>query len=203
MSRVRVSYEEEEKKNRKNLRAKNPNPNVYNFNHQCIYVRKITNNMFEVKTKMEIENIRTKTNFHTRFENSKTLADIFEVVKAAVWESRRASRGGIMLGLANLGNHPQGFLGAFYPVGTNVIVMNRIPLDRIKETRPELYKPYIFHILLHEYLHTLGYLSESCVREMVIEITRNVLGEEHLATRIALDTNHFFKNLVLHGSRMR
>ncbi|TRZ90179.1 MAG: hypothetical protein D4R88_04115 [Methanosarcinales archaeon] len=46
---------------------------------------------------------------------------------------------------------------AFYPVGTNVIVMNKIPLERIKETRPELYKPYIFHasitpLLPHYYL---------------------------------------------------
>ncbi len=145
---------------------------------------------------METETNRMKNNFHTRLENAKTLADIFEVVKAAVWESRRASRGGIMLGLANLGNHPQGFFGAFYPVGTNVIVMNKIPLERIKETRPELYKPYIFHILLHEYLHTLGYLSESGVRLMVLEITREVFGEEHLATRIAADTTQFFKNLV-------
>ncbi len=145
---------------------------------------------------METKTNRMKNNFHTRLENAKTLADIFEVVKAAVWESRKTSRGGIMLGLANLGNHPQGFFGAFYPVGTNVIVMNKIPLERIKETRPELYKPYIFHILLHEYLHTLGYLSESGVRLMVLEITREVFGEEHLATRIAADTTQFFKNLV-------
>ncbi len=136
------------------------------------------------------------TNFRTRLENAKTLADIFEVVKAAVWTSRRSSRGGIMLGLANLGNHPQGFFGAFYPVGTNVIVMNKIPLARIKDTMPELYKPYIFHVLLHEYLHTLGYMDESGVRRMVLEITREVFGEEHLATKIATDTTHFFKNLV-------
>lgn len=134
--------------------------------------------------------------FHTMLENAKTLADIFEIVKDAVWVSQRKSRGGIMLGLANLGNHPQGFFGAFYPVGSNVIVMNKIPLERIKETRPELYKPYVFHILLHEYLHTLGYLSESGVRQMVFEITRDAFGEEHLATRIAADATHFFKNLV-------
>ncbi len=137
-----------------------------------------------------------KNNFDTRLENAKTLADIFEVVKAAVWESRRKSRAGLMLGLANLGNHPQGFFGAFYPVGSNVIVMNKIPLERIKETRPELYKPYIFHVLLHEYLHTLGYLSESGVRQMAHEITKQVFGEEHLATKIAKDTTIFFKNLV-------
>ncbi len=145
---------------------------------------------------MEIETNRMNTNFNNRLESAKTLADIFEVVKAAVWESQRKSRAGLMLGLANLGNHPQGFFGAFYPVGSNVIVMNKIPLERIKETRPELYKPYIFHVLLHEYLHTLGYLSESGVRQMAHEITKQVFGEEHLATKIAKDTTLFFKNLV-------
>lgn len=138
----------------------------------------------------------TRINFHTRLETANTMADIFEVVKSAVWESKRKSRGGIMLGLANLGNHPQGFFGAFYPMGSNVIVMNKIPLERIKETRPELYKPYIFHILLHEYLHSLGYLDESGVRQMVYEITLSTFGEEHLATKIASNTMHFFKNLV-------
>ena len=145
---------------------------------------------------MEIENNRMNTNFNTRLENTKTLADIFEVVKAAVWESHRKSRAGLMLGLANLGNHPQGFFGAFYPVGSNVIVMNKIPLERIKETKPELYKPYIFHILLHEYLHTLGYLDENGVRRLAHEITKQVFGEEHLATKIAKDTTLFFKHLV-------
>ncbi|KCZ72421.1 hypothetical protein ANME2D_00848 [Candidatus Methanoperedens nitroreducens] len=138
-----------------------------------------------------------KKDFNTRFENSRTLADIFEVVKASVWESmEKKSRGGLMLGLANLGNHPQGFLGAFYPVGSNIIVLNKVPLRRIKETDPRLYKPYIFHVLLHEYLHSLGYLDESAVRQKVYEITRNTFGEDHLATRMAADTTTFYKNLV-------
>jgi hypothetical protein len=57
---------------------------------------------------METKTSRMKNNFHTRLETAKTLADIFEVVKAAVWERRRKSRGGLMLGPANQGNHPQG-----------------------------------------------------------------------------------------------
>lgn len=57
--------------------------------------------------------IRMKSDFPTRLENAKTLADIFEVVKAAVWESQRKSRGGLMLGLANLGNHPMDFSEPF------------------------------------------------------------------------------------------
>ena len=145
---------------------------------------------------MTPENFKPKKDFNTRLENAKSLPDIFEVVKAAVWECQRKSRGGLMLGLANLGNHPQGFFGAFYPVGSNVIVMNTIPLERIKETRKELYKPYVFHVLLHEYLHTLGYMSESNVRQKALEITKEAFGEEHLATKIAANTSHFFGNLV-------
>jgi len=165
------------------------------------YVRNMTNSLYLVKTeKKGTENIPKRTAFHSRLDSAKTLADIFEVVKAAVWESRRKSRGGLMLGLANLGNHPQGFFGAFYPVGSNVIVMNKIPLERIKETRPEMFKPYIFHVLLHEYLHTLGYLDESGVRKMVLEITEDVFGDEHLATGIAKDTAHYFNNLVYPGA---
>lgn len=137
-----------------------------------------------------------KKDFHTRLDNARTLADIFEVVKAAVQENMGTSRGGLMLGLANLGNNPQGFLGAFYPVGSNIIVMNRVPLDRIRETDPRLYKPYTFHVMLHEYLHSLGYLDENAVRRKVHDICRDIFGEEHPATRLAEDTTLFFKNLV-------
>ncbi len=128
-------------------------------------------------------------------DNARTLADIFEVVKTAVLRSRKLGRGGLMLGLADLGNYPQGFFGAFYPVGTNVIVMNKVPLQRIKDTMPRLYKPYAFHVLLHEYLHSLGYLDEAEVRQMVYDISRESFGEEHDATLIARDTRPFLHNL--------
>lgn len=134
--------------------------------------------------------------FKAKLEMAKTLADIFEVVKAAVLKSIGKSRGGLMLGIANLGNHPEGVLGGFFTVGSNVIVMNKIPLQRITETRPELYKPYAFHILLHEYIHSLGYLDEGITRSKVYQITRDALGEDHLATKIADDTNEFMKDLI-------
>ncbi len=101
-----------------------------------------------------------------------------------------------MLGLADLGNHPAGFVGAFYPVASNVIVMNKVPLHRIEETNPDLYKPYVFNVLLHEYLHTLGYLQETTVRRTVLELSRKAFGKDHLVTRIAEDYSTFFPNLV-------
>jgi len=134
--------------------------------------------------------------FVRQLEASKNLPDIFELVKSAVDETIHLSRGGLMLGLADLGNHPRGFLGAFHPIGTNIIVMNKTPLQRIKETRPDLWKPYAFHVLLHEYLHTLGYLDESAVERKTYEISVLVFGKDHYASRIAADTVSFFPNLV-------
>jgi hypothetical protein len=134
--------------------------------------------------------------FKTRLEDARTLADVFEVVKAVVLKSMRKSRGGLMLGMADLGNHPQAFLGGFFTTGSNVIVMNKNPLQRIKETKPELYKPYAFHVLLHEYIHSLGYLDENKVKSFAYQMTRDALGEDHLATQIAANAEGFMKHLV-------
>jgi hypothetical protein len=134
--------------------------------------------------------------YKTLLENAITLPDIFEVVKNAVWVTIGRSRAGLMLGMADLGNQPQGFFGAFFTVGSNVIIMNKIPLYRIKETRPELYKPYAFHVLLHEYLHSLGYLDENYVHQEAYEISFELFGKDHLTTKIAENTQRYFPNLT-------
>ncbi len=135
-------------------------------------------------------------NFDEGLAAAETLPEIFEIVKQVVQADMGRLRAGLMLGLADLGNHPRGFVGAFYPVASNVIVMNKVPLTRIRDTNPDLYKPYAFNILLHEYLHTLGYLDERVVRRNVLELSRKAFGEEHLATQIARDYSTFFPNLV-------
>ena len=137
-----------------------------------------------------------RTDYRTCLDEAKSLPDIFELVKSLVLKSMGKSRGGLMLGMANLGNHPQGFFGGFFTTGSNVIVLNKNPLQRIKETRPEFYKPYVFHILLHEYIHSLGYLDETDVKSRVFAITREALGEEHLATQIASNAGEFIKHLA-------
>lgn len=137
-----------------------------------------------------------RIDYRTRLDEAVSLADIFEVVKTLVEKRTGRCRGGLMLGMANLGNDPEGFLGGFFTTGSNVIVLNKIPLQRIMETRPELYKPYVFHVLLHEYIHSLGCLDESEVRSKVHELTREALGEEHLATQIAASASGFIKHLA-------
>ncbi|MDD1726430.1 MAG: hypothetical protein LUQ08_01230 [Methanothrix sp.] len=139
------------------------------------------------------------TDYRSRLDEAKSLPDIFELVKSLVLKSMSKSRGGLMLGMANLGNNPQGYFGGFFTTGSNVIVLNKIPLQRIMETRPELYKPYVFHVLLHEYIHSLGYLDEADVKQKVYKITKEALGEEHLATQIAADAKVFIKDLAYPG----
>ncbi len=129
-------------------------------------------------------------------ERTKDLADIFELVKKAVRKTMGRERAGLMLGLANLGGGPQGFIGAFFPIATNIIVMNSLPLQRVRETEPALYKPYVFHILLHEYLHTLGIIDEQATRQRAYEISAKLFGRDHPVTQIAADLSKFIPKLV-------
>src|SRR5687767_8094696 len=90
-----------------------------------------------------------------------------------------------MLGLAPLGLSPSGFFGGYFVLGSNAIVLNRDVLNYVKLKEPGWHNAYAFHVLLHEYLHTLGYLSEEEVRPLAHELSVAALGADHPATRIA------------------
>ena len=130
------------------------------------------------------------------FKGSDTIPDIFEVVKKSVWETIKKSRAGLELGLSELGNTQKGFLGAFYIGGSNMIVMNETPLRRIQETNPELLNPYIFTVLLHEYLHSLGYFDEVEVRKLTLSICLEIFGKRNVITHMAADITQFFPKLI-------
>ena len=130
------------------------------------------------------------------FEVENNLIETFESVKKAVRRSEGRSRAGLMLGLQELGSSLDGFIGAYYPVSSNIIVVNKTPLRRIIETNPKLLKPYGFHVLLHEYIHALGYLDEEITRNKTYEISRENFGEDHIITKLSKDIRQFFPNLV-------
>ncbi|MFH0929143.1 MAG: hypothetical protein V1818_02175 [Candidatus Aenigmatarchaeota archaeon] len=134
--------------------------------------------------------------FICKINESTSIPDIFEVVKDAVWKSLRRSRAGLELGLVEMGNQPQGFVGAYYVTGSNMIVMNETPLKRIQETDSKLLNPYIFHVLLHEYLHSLGIYDEHDVCELAYEISKEIFGEKNVVTEISKDIRKFFPNFV-------
>jgi hypothetical protein len=126
----------------------------------------------------------------------KDLVDVFEDVKEAVRKSDGGSRAGLMLGLQEMGSSPEGFIGGYYTLYSNLIVMNKTLLERIVETDPTILRPYAFHVLLHEYIHSLGFFDEETARRKTYEISSSVYGECHIATEMARDMRPFFPNLV-------
>lgn len=140
--------------------------------------------------------MRADTPAPSLLDRAETLPEIFGVVKTVVRRHLRKERTGLMLGLANLGGGPSGLVGGFFQVAGNMIVMNTLPFERIDATRPELRKPFAFHILLHEYIHSIGYLTERETRPLVLEISRAAFGDEHAVTRLAEDWRPFWDDLV-------
>jgi len=137
-----------------------------------------------------------KNEFEKKLKDAESLPDIFELVKEIVWKTIRKSRAGLELGLAEMGNSPQGFLGAYYVGGSNVIIMNQTPLKRIQETNPKLLKPYIFTVLTHEYLHSLGYFDEIEVRNITHSIICEAFGHGSVLCDLSKDITKFFPNLI-------
>lgn len=105
--------------------------------------------------------------------------EIFELVKKVVSKRLGMRRAGLGLILMDLPND----VGAFHYIGSNTIVLNRSLLDAISKlsgSKVEL-NSYIFVVLLHEYLHSLGITDEFHVRTLVESIVREAFGEEHPA----------------------
>jgi hypothetical protein len=134
-------------------------------------------------------------------ELNQSIIETFEEVKKVVAKNEHRSRAGLMLGLQEIGASLDGFIGAYYPVASNIIIINKTPLRRILETNKTLLKPYIFHVLLHEYIHALGFLDEEATGQKTYEISRQQFGEHHIITQLSTDIRKFFPNLVypIHG----
>ncbi|MBI2578401.1 MAG: hypothetical protein HYW26_01690 [Candidatus Aenigmarchaeota archaeon] len=130
-------------------------------------------------------------------EKAENLEDVFDLVKETVRKTTGESRAGINLGFMELGNSSNGITNAFYPVGSNIIVLNKSAIRRITQTDPDYLKPYLFTILLHEYLHSLGYLDERTTRILTYRICTQVLGKHHVSSELAKDMNKFLP-LVMH-----
>lgn len=108
---------------------------------------------------------------------------VFRVVRRAVHHVLGIERPGLGLGLSNL--PPQ--LGAYWQVTGNLIVMNEglVETMRLHARSSTELNSFVYVILAHEYLHSLGYLDERAVREVTARVTRTAFGPDHPATRMA------------------
>lgn len=120
--------------------------------------------------------------------------EIFEIVKAATERSLGMHRAGLTLVLGDIPNS----VGAYHQMGSNAIVMNRNLLrivEKISKSRVKM-NSYIFMILLHEYLHTLGYTDDRQVRTLSRQIAKECFGARHPAGEMAvMPLDRFFPDL--------
>lgn len=134
-------------------------------------------------------------------ENEKKLAsangfdEIFELVKKAVDQVLGVHRAGLTLVLGDIPNQ----VGAYHEMGSNAIVMNRNIVKIVwrstesKRTR----NAYTFMILLHEYLHTLGFADDAQVRELSKKVTEAYMGRDHIAGEMAVSPlDKFFPEIA-------
>ncbi|MEM2123004.1 MAG: hypothetical protein QXE79_05145 [Candidatus Bathyarchaeia archaeon] len=116
-------------------------------------------------------------------ENANDFQCIFDLVRRIVKRVLGRERAGLMLFLADLPIS----IGAYHGLGSNSIVLNRRiieALERNCKDRVEV-NSYIFIVLLHEYLHSLGYVDEYLTRKLVYGIAAETFGHEHPTTRMA------------------
>jgi hypothetical protein len=125
----------------------------------------------------------TPQDFSVNLDRAKNYAEVWKIVKETAQYAIGKRRNGMMLFLDDLPLQ----LGAYYPVGTNNIVLNRALVEIVEASLTD--KPTVnaltYNLLLHEYLHALGEMSEAGVRTQVVEVATKSFGEDHIATVVA------------------
>jgi hypothetical protein len=121
--------------------------------------------------------------FHKSLDSAASYAEVWQIVKDTVDHAFGKRRGSMMLFLDDLPLQ----IGAYYPVGTNNTVLNRHLVEIVEATLSErkTVNALVYNLLLHEYLHALGELSERGVRQQVMTVAAKCFGEDHQATLLA------------------
>ena len=104
---------------------------------------------------------------------------IFSVVKTSVKAATGRERSGIGLAMSDL----PATLGAFWQIGGNYIVMNEVLVHAMSEMASGTteFNSYVYMILTHEYLHSLGFTDEMEARKMTAMVAAKSFGEDHPA----------------------
>ena len=81
-------------------------------------------------------------------------------------------------------------LGAYHPIGTNNIVLNRMLVEIVAASidSKRVVNSLIYNLLLHEYLHAIGEYSEVEVRRLVVDIAQKCFGTKHVVSTVARKT---------------
>lgn len=121
--------------------------------------------------------------FREKVASLKDFNGAFELVKSVVLQKFGMHRAGLSLILQMMPSN----LGAYHILGSNAIVMNSYLLAAVRKITgsAEEYNSYMFMVLTHEYLHSLGIVDENTVRQKTFELCKWMLGEDYAATKMA------------------
>src|SRR3972149_2758480 len=117
----------------------------------------------------------TKTSeYRSRIDKAQGFSEVWEIVKDSVKDSLGEHRVGMMLFLDDLPLQ----VGAYHPLGTNNIVLNRtlVQIAEAATRSKRLVNAFVYSLLIHEYLHALGYVPEGEVRPLVYEVYKDCFG---------------------------
>ena len=133
--------------------------------------------------KLKVTSLKEKELLAKRIDSARNYDELFEIVKRIVETQIGRHRAGLSLILQDMPN----VVGAYYPVGTNTIVVNRALIQAMRDLVMEHSEvnSFVFMVLMHEYLHSLGFLDELEVRKKCQRICANALGESHLTVTLA------------------
>ncbi len=134
----------------------------------------------ELKVRKEFYDVE---NYRSRIDEAEGFSGVWEIVKETVKVTLDEQRVGMLLFLDDLPLH----LGAYHPLGTNNIVLNRRLVNIVKAVTKsrKILNAFVYSILTHEYLHALGHISEIEVRSLVFDVSKASFGEDHLITILA------------------
>lgn len=138
-----------------------------------------------------------KMKMSSKLDNAQNVKEVFDIVKEVVIDTFAIRRPGLTIALGNLQKLQNSIiLGGFYSPMDNAIVVNKSVLENIKVRDKKLYNRYLFHILLHEYLHSLGFVDEKETRKIAFLISNKNFGLDHEVTKIAINPGYFIRNFV-------
>jgi hypothetical protein len=126
----------------------------------------------------------TFQNYRSRLNVAASYGKVWEIVRDTVDFALHKRRSSMMLFLDDLPIR----LGAYHPLGTNNIVLNRTLVQIVEGVieSKRVVNALVYNLLLHEYLHALGEVSESRVRGLVVQVCRKCFGEHYVATQVAM-----------------
>ena len=129
------------------------------------------------------EPVGSVPDYFSRLDSKMDFDKVFSIVKSTVRSVTGKERSGIGLALSDL----PATLGAFWQVGGNYIVMNQVLIDAMTRmtSSPREFNSFIYMILTHEYIHSLGYIDEMDARRMTAIVAKKSFGENHPAFQMS------------------